>query len=720
MMSFDLPSLSIEPLEVERAQRRALQRSEPFDLTEPVGAYIQRQAAFAPDTVAVVDGRQSITYARLAERVAAAARVIAAVAPNPGAVVAVSGRRGAYSIIAFLAIEHIDGVYLPIEEHWPASRVEDILRRSGAACILVEDASSVSASLVAAAAALNCPLVALADAASAEKRPDDATPARRAFDPESPRYVLYTSGSTGSPKGAIVEHRGMLNHLLAKVLELEIRDTDCIAQTAPLTFDISIWQMLAGLLVGARVCVLGDEEALSPTRLIEAVAANSITILEVVPTILSFILDELEAGASSALNALKYLLATGEALPPSTARRWIQANPTVPLVNAYGPTECSDDVTHEIVTLPLVDPAIVPIGRPIPNARLYRLVEENGSFRAAVDDEPGELFVGGICVGRGYLGDPDRTRDAFFNDPFERDGRARLYRTGDLVRVAPSGSLLYLGRIDRQVKVAGVRIELGEIEEAIRSHENVTDAAVVLVEVPQASDPSVAQESSGGLPRLVAFVTGAKVHSTALRSYLSQRLLRSMVPSDIIVIAEMPLTANKKVDFRKLEAMARRSLASDASFSGAAMFSHRALVHATCAGDRTPPGPSSFALFVESSHDALQSVAGLAMGVTQYLSWPDVSSPESAVSGRRGGDAGAAVSISKACLRNLSGDEARSLREKITHVVASYDSAAESRAFVDANFDEAASPPISVHVDAEAALGVASYRLPSDRAVSTT
>ena len=259
------------------------------------------------------------------------------------------------------------------------------------------------------------------------------------------------------------------------------------------------------------------------------------------------------------MRILRYLVATGEALPPSTAKRWICALPKVPIVNAYGPTECSDDVTHEFVSLPQAGQIHTPIGVPIPNSRLYLLVEENGSFRSCDEGEPGELFVGGICVGRGYLGDPDRTRSAFFRDPFVVDERARLYRTGDLVRLTPSGSLEYLGRIDRQVKVGGVRIELGEIEELLRSHGAVSEAAVVFLGASESSqvDPENTRRRSHDRARLVAYVTGTDSYPTKLKAFVSDRLPRAMVPSEFLVLAALPLTPNNKIDFRQLETMAR-------------------------------------------------------------------------------------------------------------------------------------------------------------------
>jgi non-ribosomal peptide synthetase component F len=174
------------------------------------------------------------------------------------------------------------------------------------------------------------------------------------------------------------------------------------------------------------------------------------------------------------------MLATGEELPTEVARRWIEEMPHAGLLNAYGPTECSDDVTHHVVTLADLELLRLPIGTPVINADLYVLRREGDGWAACERGEVGELFVGGVCVGRGYLGDHDRTRDAFFQDPFADTPTGRLYKTGDAVRLLPEGTLQYLGRVDRQVKIAGVRMELGEIEAVLQRHPSVGAAAVVV------------------------------------------------------------------------------------------------------------------------------------------------------------------------------------------------------------------------------------------------
>ncbi len=267
---------------------------------------------------------------------------------------------------------------------------------------------------------------------------------------ESLMYVIYTSGSTGRPKGAMVEQKGMLNHLYAKIEVLSLSAADTVAQTASQCFDISVWQFLAALLVGGSVQIYPDEVAHDPVALLEHVEEQRISILETVPSLLRAMLDSTQRPG---LSKLRWLIPTGEALPVDLCRRWLQSYPSIPLLNAYGPTECSDDVTHyAIYEPPAAESRSIPIGKAIPNIRLYVLDRYRQPVPIGVN---GELYVGGIGVGRGYRNDPQRTAEAFVEDPFSREAGARLYKTGDLARYPPDGNLEFLGRVDFQVKLRG-------------------------------------------------------------------------------------------------------------------------------------------------------------------------------------------------------------------------------------------------------------------------
>ncbi|WP_329521404.1 amino acid adenylation domain-containing protein [Spirillospora sp. NBC_01491] len=489
-----LPALAIPAADLERARelavRHGMAREREVDLADPVITWVERFAAEA-DRPAVRDRTRALSYAELAAEARRIAALLAAAGVEPGTVVGVGGARCATVVAAFLAIELIGALYVPADETWPAARVRDVLAQAEAPVLLTVDTGATAPALLDGAAEAGCRVVRAEGAAGCA--PWAGPPLLDA--PDRPRYVLFTSGSTGRPKGAVVEHQGMLNHLHAKIVDLGLTGADVVAQTAPLGFDISVWQMLCPLLVGGRVDVIGDETGHDPVAFARAVDGQGITVVELVPTLVGHLLDDLAGaagpGPAGSLGGLRWMIATGEELPAELARRWLAAVPHARLLNAYGPTECSDDVTHHTVTAGDLDLLRLPIGGPVVNARLYVLREEDGRWTACDVGEDGELFVGGVCVGRGYLGDHDRTREAFYQDPFGDSPTGRLYRTGDAVRLLPAGAggedrptLQYLGRVDRQVKISGVRMELGEIEAVLQRHPDVRAAAVVVHEYP--------------------------------------------------------------------------------------------------------------------------------------------------------------------------------------------------------------------------------------------
>ncbi|WP_369233942.1 amino acid adenylation domain-containing protein [Streptomyces sp. R21] len=574
-------SLPIAPEERARAARAALHRTEDYDRSGTVLDRVDRHAAARPDDAALVHEGSTVSYRELAAEVQRAAAGLAAAGVRGGGTVAVGGRRGGEVVTAFLALELLGAVYLPVDAAWPAARVEQVLVDSGAVLLVTtggaQDAENgqYATSLRKGAAAADCPhrpyetLLSAGEPAVDGTVSGPAAPARRA-DPEEVRYLLYTSGSTGRPKGALIEQQGMLNHLWAKVQDLRLSPDDRVAQTAPLGFDISVWQMLTPLLIGGCVQFFSDEEAQDGAALLDAVLRRGTTVLETVPTLVRFLLDAADTGGSRrGFGALRWMIATGEELPPALARRWLTRHPGIGLLNAYGPTECSDDVTHAELTLGHLsvdgkEVAHLPIGGPVGNVSLYVLRRGADGWLACSRGEPGELFVGGVSVGRGYLGDPERTAAAFFADPFA-DAGGRLYRTGDAVRVLPSGELTYLGRVDRQVKLGGVRMELAEIEAVLTSHPTVAAGAVTVVRAaPQAA--LVARESAHALApaepdRLVAYVApapGASCDRQELLDHLAARLPGPMVPSTVVELSALPLTRNGKIDYAALPAPPRR------------------------------------------------------------------------------------------------------------------------------------------------------------------
>ena len=373
-------------------------------------------------------------------------------------------------------------------------------------------------------------------------------------------YVMYTSGSTGRPKGVMVEHGGMVNHLRAKVEDLGLGENDVVAQNAPSSFDISIWQMAAVLLVGGQVQIIGEEIARNGTELLREVDRLGVTVVETVPTLLGIMLEEQEREGEQrlGLHQLRWMISNAEALPVSLCHQWNQLYSHVPLLNTYGATECSDDISHYVLRQPIGKIwTSAPLGDPIGNMQVHILDESMNLMPIGVK---GELYLGGTGVGRGYLNRPLVTAQQFVPDPFALRPGARLYRTGDVGRRLRDGSLAFLGRADYQVKIRGHRVELGEIEAALLEHPRV-EQAVVLAREDHHSDkrlvayivpPKIQQElqPDAGSDQTVANwqkIIGENL-TEVLRSFLVTRLPEYLIPTAWVELEALPLTENGKVD----------------------------------------------------------------------------------------------------------------------------------------------------------------------------
>ncbi|GHE74468.1 amino acid adenylation domain-containing protein [Streptomyces vinaceus] len=500
-------------------------------LVDVVGR-VRAVAAERPDAVAVTDDDGEVTYRELMARVDSLAGRLRSRGAGPESVVAVLAERGAPAATAFLGILAAGAAYLPLDTRAPVGRTAALLSDAHARWLLAGPGCHEAASAAARAADPE-PEVLRLDAAGAAPAADTAAPA-----PGQLAYVIFTSGSTGRPKGAMVHHRGMNNHLLAKVDDLGLTAQDTVVQNAPLTFDVSVWQMIAPLVVGGRVLAVGNGLAADAPGLFRRAAHEGVTVLEVVPSVLRAALDAWDEGTElPALPALRLLVVTGEELPGALCRRWFARFEDVPLVNAYGPTECSDDVTHALITAQATRDGrtTAPIGRPVRNTLLYVLSDELQPVPAGIT---GDLYVAGAGVGRGYLDDPGRTAAAFVADPFGADGSV-MYRTGDRVRHRPDGQLEFLGRRDAQVKIRGQRIELGEVEAQLRAREGVTDAVALVVTAP------------GGHRQLAGYVVGTE-DVRSVREALAAVLPEHMVPSVLVPLPALPLTPNGKVDRKAL------------------------------------------------------------------------------------------------------------------------------------------------------------------------
>lgn len=465
-----------------------------------------------PHAPALVFGDTTLDYATLEARSFALAAQLRAMAVGPGSVVAVALPRSLELVIALVAVLRAGAAYLPLDLAHPDERLARILASAQPACVLA--AAEVSARMDGVPVLAPDQWTALSFAAPwADPAPSDAA------------YVIYTSGSTGEPKGVVIEHRAIINRLLWMREHYGIRADDRVLQKTPATFDVSVWEFFLPLLCGATLVVAGPDAHRDPTELARLIRAHAITTAHFVPSMLDAFLA---APASEGLQ-LRRVFTSGEALDASLRDRFhgrVQAE----LHNLYGPTEAAVDVSYWPASAQDRSRP-VPIGFPVWNTRLYVLDARMQPLPVGV---PGDLYLGGVQLARGYLGRDDLTAERFLADPFLPG--ERIYRTGDVGRWRSDGAVEYLGRSDHQVKLRGLRIELGEIEAALRELSGMERVEVLL------------RQDAPGDARLVAYVPSALADATMLRSHLATRVPDYMVPSAFVGVDQWPVTVNGKLD----------------------------------------------------------------------------------------------------------------------------------------------------------------------------
>lgn len=496
---------------------------------EDVVSRIRKVAADRPTALAVADHAQRLDYATLVGRASALSRRLLRSGIAPGDLCAVLTGRGVHVVTAMLGIWGAGGAYVHLDVAAPIERTVSLLRDSGITRILTDETHLSVAERAARLAGPGLDIMALDDAADRLEKLSTLVDGG-----DTVAYVYFTSGSTGRPKGAMVHRHGMINHLMAKVESLGMAASDSVVHNAPLTFDVSVWQMISALLVGGWTRIADEAASSDPFALFEIITAEENTILEVVPSFMRAALDSWPAAQEAPrLPTLRWFVVNGEVLPPELCQRWFSRYPHTAIINAYGTTECSDDVTHAVLTKDSDYGVVrVPVGGPLRNLRLYVL---DGKLRPAPIGTPGELYVGGVGVGRGYVNDPKRTCTVFVPDPFAHGTGARMYRTGDIVRYLPDGQLDFLGRRDFQVKIRGQRIEMGEVEAVLRAAPGVSDAVAVVRTGPV------------GQKLIVAYVTGTR-DIVPVKAHATSLLPNYSAPSLIVAMPELPLNQNGKVD----------------------------------------------------------------------------------------------------------------------------------------------------------------------------
>ena len=498
--------------------------------------FLAEQMARTPEHIAASDAECQLTYAKLWRRVLCLSSVLRREGVTAETPVGLYVERSLSLLISVLAIWHSAGVYVPLDPTYPPERLRLIAERTRLPLLLTTTSlrESVPASEM---KVLYLDQLGLEEQVTEE--PERSVPLL----PEYLAYVIYTSGSTGIPKGVMVNHAGMLNHLWAKATAVQLTEGDIVAQTASHCSVNSVWQFLVALLKGGQVQIVSDAVSHDPARLAQVIQRNAISVVQIVPSLLAALLDEPDFAPDQPL-ALRWLSVTGEAMPRELCRRWWREHPAIGLLNAYGSTECSDDVSHAVLTEATEGQQWrVPIGNALANTQLYVL---DRHLELVPQGVVGEIYVGGNGVGRGYLDDPVRTADVFVPDPFGKQAGGRLYRMGDRGRYRADGQLEFIERRDGQVKLRGYRIELGEIEAMLDAHEQVKQSMVVM------------QGGNGPMKRLVAFVIGEVGASnmeevaSQLNRYLKGHLPDYMIPSHFVMLDAFPLTPMGKVDRKAL------------------------------------------------------------------------------------------------------------------------------------------------------------------------
>ncbi|MEH2216139.1 MAG: amino acid adenylation domain-containing protein [Nostoc sp.] len=541
-------------------------KTKEYPVDRTINKLFENQVSQTPNKIAVVHQSTKLTYQEINIKANLIARLLREIGVSKGEFVGIFKARDINFLVAILAIYKAGGAYIPIDSTYPPNRIKYMLSNSEVKFILtdcsllnslsdlVEDDSQLSS------------IICLDDVLNRTKLWANKTELKiyskcdfdqlphenieHLNDAVTPAYMLYTSGSTGLSKGAIVRHDGAINHIYAQFDELELRSEFCFLQSAPSSTDISVWQFLAPLLIGGKTIIVDIETVAIPEQLFEVLKSEKITVVELVPTLFGGLLEYASQlpNYERVLPDLKWMILSGESVSVKWVNKWLEIYPHIRIANAYGPTEAADDITQFIVNKPLPEnQRTVPIGKPLANLNLYILDEEMQLLPIGV---PGEICVSGIGVGDGYWKNEEKTNLSFVPNPFtdtinSLPGNRRdvIYKTGDLGRWLTDGNIEFLGRIDHQVKIRGFRVELGEIETFLGQHPNVRENVVV-----------VQQEQADNV-QLVAYVvakTEVVPSISELRSFLKGKLPDHMIPSAFVALEKLPLAPSGKVDRKAL------------------------------------------------------------------------------------------------------------------------------------------------------------------------
>ena len=524
--------VSLLPLLTQREQHQLLvewnNTKAEYPSNKCIHQLFEEQVERTPDAVAVVFEGQQLTYNELNCRANQLAHYLQSLGVKPDTLVGICVERSLEMIVGLLGILKAGGAYVPLDPDYPIERLSFMLEDAAVKVLLTQQ--ELIDKLPEHQAQLIC-LDADWELISQFSQDNPITDVQAT----NLAYVIYTSGSTGQPKGVMLSHSNLSNHMFWMQETFPLTKTDRVLQKTPFSFDASVWEFYAPLLVGGQLLIAQPGGHTDSDYLLKTIAQQQVTTVQLVPSLLQMLLEQ---GGIENCQLLKRVFCGGEILPVALQEKLLsQLN--VNLCNLYGPTECCIDVTFWNCQREMYGQRI-PIGRPISNTQIYILDSNLQSLPVGI---PGELHIGGAGLARGYLNRPELTQEKFIPNPFSNYPDSRLYKTGDLARYLPDGNIEYLGRIDNQVKIRGFRIELGEIETVLKQHSQVQSSVII------------DQEDTSGNKRLVAYIVPQKETTPTpneLRQFLKEKLPDYMIPSAFVIMESLPLTPNGKIDRRAL------------------------------------------------------------------------------------------------------------------------------------------------------------------------
>lgn len=499
----------------------------------------EQQAARRPEATALVHRYHRLSYGELNRRANQLARYLRRLDVGPGTLVGLCMHRSVELVVSILGVLKAGAAYVPLDPSYPRKRLAAMFDDIDMRVLLTEDR------LLPRLPAYDAKTVCVDSQWPAiEKENGDNLPEEVSV--LDLAYVIFTSGSTGKPKAAAVFQRGWTNLMNWFAAEFKIGLDDKVLVVSSFSFDITQRSIAMPLMSGGELHLLGSD-SFDPALVCDTIAGSGITLMSCAPSMFYLLIEGAERPTLEKLRSLRVLFLGGEAISASRLQRWVEAGiGSTEVANVYGVAECTDvSAFYRLTDYGRYAASSVPIGRPIFNTQIYLLDE---SLAPVPPGASGEICIAGDGVGKGYINAPALTAEKFVRDPFSRDPDARLYRTGDLGRLSPDGTLEFVGRTDHQVKLRGLRIDLGDIETTLRQHAAIREAV------------AMSKEGASGDQRLVAYVVPRSVDPPLemirqLRSFLRERLPQYMVPAEFVVLTDMPLSPNGKIDRSALRSL---------------------------------------------------------------------------------------------------------------------------------------------------------------------